>query len=562
MQDASTTNLTVREIPHLCQETYNQRLTSIGVQILGLYTTTKALRQANRFIESMHSTLAIIEQCGEEMPRTIDEKLTKDMMIMNAALQKISDESILSTEQTMDQRTIFLMKLYVELANMLHWINPSLTGAVSLRLADLTLKNGLTPLCPLAFVHFSLVLLNMGNEYITDSCRLGTCEYLSRLIYFWNTLIYPIVMLLSCEFTLTMTGRLALKLSERGDSCLCKSSVIFFVYLGVLWAAVPLQAISDAHWQGHKVGDRSGDYLYSTMNNLVAILTSYFAGENLSTLRKKLRDIILKMKSNRSLVAWRNSSLMHLQIVVLQDGEERLNEEPLDDVPGLRAVMDDSGKQDETVSLTDKIYFVQRLFFFRRFDGITFDSTNISEEVYAKKHHLRPIVLLGIFFEGLIAFQCARRESNDLRKEEWMRRGESASKRMRCLSDHLAWNWENKSLLLIAEKMYTEGNFDQAASCYDKAVRSANQHRFIHEEAMACELAGDFYYERNFLQKSHVFFRHSINCYMKWGAFAVARRVESSLGGRYGSDIAQLEPCTLETISSPRKGHSKKRQDV
>ena len=367
-------------------------------------------------------------------------------------------------------------------------------------------------------------------------------------------------------YFVTMTGRLALKLSDRVDSCVCKSSVIFFAYQSVLWAAVPLQAIADAHRQGYEVGERSGDYLYSNLNYTTIISSRYLAGENLSTVRKEYRDYFLKMqgKSNQSFIGWGNSSLNHLQCVILQDGEERLNEERVDDVPGLKAVMVDSGKPDETVSMIDKVFFMQRLFFFRRFDDISFDAINISEEIFEKKHFLRPPLLLGIFFEGLLAFQCARRESNGLRKEEWMRRGESASKRMRCLSDHLAWNWENKSLLLIAEKMYTDGNFDQAASCYDKAVRSANEHRFIHEEAMACELAGDFYYERNSHQKSYAFFVHSIECYMKWGAFAVARRVECSLGVRFGSDFAQLEPnedC-LEAIYSSRNGPSKKRQDI
>lgn len=551
---------------HLCRETYTQILTPIRVQILGLYSTTKALRQANRLIESMQSTFSIIEQCGEELPHAIDEKVTKDMMIMNATLQKMTDESILSTEYTMDKRTILLMKLYAELANTLHWINPSLIGAVSLRLADLTLKNGLTPLCPLAFVHFCSALANMGNEFIADGCRLGTCGYFLRVISSWNTFIF-ISSSCRCHVNVNVstTGRLALKLSDRADSCVCKSGVIFFAYQSVLWAAVPLPAIADAHRQGHKVGERSGDYLYSTLNYFTSNIISYFAGENLSTMRKELRDSFLKMqgKSHQSLIGWGNMSLMHLQYVILQDGEERLNEERVDDVPGLKAVMVDSGKPDATVSMLDKILFVQRLFFFRRFDDISFDAINISEEIFEKKHFLRPQLLLGIFFEGLLAFQCARRESNHLRKEEWMRRGESASKRMMCLSDHLAWNWENKSLLLIAEKLYTDGNFDQAASCYDKAVRSANEHRFIHEEAMACELAGDFYYERN-SQKSYAFFVHSIECYMKWGAFAVARRVESSLGVRSGSYFAQLEPnkdC-LEAIYSSRNGHSKKRQDI
>ncbi|KAL3780452.1 hypothetical protein ACHAW5_004578 [Stephanodiscus triporus] len=470
-----------------------------------LYSTTKALRQANRLHQSMQSTFHIIKKCGEVMPRAIDEKLMKDLQIMDATLKGMSDESILSIGQTMDQRTIFLMKLYAELANLLHFVNPSLVAAVSLRLADLTLKNGLSLLSPLAFVHFGSVLVNLGDEYIMDGCRVA------------------------------------------------------------LWATVPLQAVADAHRQGHKFGERSGDYLYSTMNNYANIFMKYFAGEDLSTLRKEIHDFFLKMRgpSNESFVGWGNMSLLHLQFVTLQDGEECLNEERVDDIPGQRAVVGDLGKPDVSVLLLDKILSVQRLFSFGRFDDITFDDINISEEMSEKKHFLRPNLLMGIFFEGLVAFQCARRQRNDSSKEKWVHIGESVLKRMRCFSDHSLWNWENKYLLLLAEKMYTDGNFDQAASCYDSALQSANEHRFTHEEAITCELAGDFYYERNFRQKSLAFFKHSIECYTEWGAFAVARRLESSLGIRFGSDIAQLavpnNNC-LEAILSSRRGSSKKRQ--
>ncbi|KAL3806185.1 hypothetical protein ACHAXA_011734 [Cyclostephanos tholiformis] len=485
-----------------------------------------------RYRESVQSTFAIIEQCGEDLPRAIDEKLMKELLIVNATLQKMTDESILSIEATMDQRTIFLMKLYAELANMLHFVNPSLVGAVSLRLADLTLKKGLTPLCPLAFAHFSSVVANIGIEYIMDGCRLA---------------------------------RLALKLSKREGSCIYTSNVIFHVNQAVLWAAVPLQAIADAHRQGHRDGERLGDFVYSTLNNFSTIFVSYFAGENLTTVRKEMRDFFCKMrgKSNKPFMGWGNMALVHLQFVVLQDGEERLNEDRLDDIPGLGMVMGDLAAPDATILITEKILSMQRSLFFRRFDDITLDDKFISDEVLDKKHVLRPIVLLGIFFEGLVAFQCARRENNNSRKEEWLQRGESATKLMFCLNDHSTWNWENKTFLLDAEKMYTEGNYHQAASAYDRAIRSANEHRFVHEEAIACELAGGFYYERNFHQKSLAFFKNSIICYRKWEAFAVARRLESRLGVIFGTEYAQLVPDnnSLDATCLSRKG-SKKRQDI
>ncbi len=161
------------------------------MQILGLYCTTKALRLASQYSESVQSAFTIIEQCGEDLPRAKDEKVIKDTLTMNATLQKMIDEAIVSTEYIMDQRTIFLMKLYAELANMLHFVNPSLGSAVSLRLAELTLKNGLPPSSPLAFAHFASVVVNLGNEYVMDACRLCKCSH--SQISFWTILISLII---------------------------------------------------------------------------------------------------------------------------------------------------------------------------------------------------------------------------------------------------------------------------------------------------------------------------------------------------------------------------------
>ena len=52
---------------------------------------------------------------------------------------------------------------------------------------------------------------------------------------------------------------------------------------------------------------------------------------------------------------------------------------------------------------------------------------------------------------------------------------------------------EQNVMLLEAESMFTNGDFDRAGPLYDSAIRSAREHKFIHEEAIASELAGTFY---------------------------------------------------------------------
>ena len=45
--------------------------------------------------------------------------------------------------------------------------------------------------------------------------------------------------------------------------------------------------------------------------------------------------------------------------------------------------------------------------------------------------------------------------------------------KMKLWSQHSSWNWENKMMLLEAEKMHTLGDFNSAASFYERSIQSA-----------------------------------------------------------------------------------------
>ena len=118
-------------------------------------------------------------------------------------------------------------------------------------------------------------------------------------------------------------------------------------------------------------------------------------------------------------------------------------------------------------------------------------------------------------------------------------------------------------LLLEAERMYTL-NVDGAACFYEKAIRSARSAKFVHEEAIASELAGIFYCDTGLHQKSSQLLLHSVRKYETWGALAVAQRVEGFIESLYGSDITQwgAGDDALEHIFATSQDSSKKRQVI
>ena len=90
--------------------------------------------------------------------------------------------------------------------------------------------------------------------------------------------------------------------------------------------------------------------------------------------------------------------------------------------------------------------------------------------------------------------------------------------------------------MLNAEYYKITNDFTNAAACYHESINAAKQHKFIHEEAMANELAGIFYSEQGMYPKSYSRFKQAVACYKKWGASVIAREIETGMEKGFGNE--------------------------
>ena len=250
------------------------------------------------------------------------------------------------------------------------------------------------------------------------------------------------------------------------------------------------------------------------------------------------------------------ANLLYLQVAALRGIE-------VDKIPTEREVLANAGYRNMAmILLVSKIHRLARAFLFRQLNDLSPDDIRITEVISEQKHLLRPLYLFGILFEGLASFQLAR-QTNGKTENKWIKRGDSILESMRSWSEHSSWNWENKRFLLEAEKLYCLGEFVHASSLYMSAIRSAREHKFAHEEALASELAGMFYYERGLHEKSMSLLMHSVWSYQKWGALAIAKRVEAFIESKYGPGLMQMSPNDdiLGDLFALNEGSSKKRQE-
>src|SRR5262249_40391648 len=111
-------------------------------------------------------------------------------------------------------------------------------------------------------------------------------------------------------------------------------------------------------------------------------------------------------------------------------------------------------------------------------------------------------------------------------------------------------NFLHKFHLVEAERARVEGRGAEAREHYDTAIELAQQHGYLHEEALAYELAGQFYLARGQSRLADHYLRDARAAYTRWGAHAKV----TDLDTRYphlaiAPDAGSMRADTLDIAS-------------
>jgi PAS domain S-box-containing protein len=115
-------------------------------------------------------------------------------------------------------------------------------------------------------------------------------------------------------------------------------------------------------------------------------------------------------------------------------------------------------------------------------------------------------------------------------------------------AEHNPVTFENRTAIVSAEIARIEGRTLDAQELYERAIRSAHTHGFVHNEALNNELAGRFYAARGFERIAAGYLSDARHCYLRWGADGKARQLEQ-LYPYLRADRLISEPTT--TIHAP-----------
>ena len=118
-------------------------------------------------------------------------------------------------------------------------------------------------------------------------------------------------------------------------------------------------------------------------------------------------------------------------------------------------------------------------------------------------------------------------------------------------------NFENRAALVGAEIARIEGRAVDAEQLYEQAIRSAQANGFVHNEAVAYEVAARFYAARGFEKIADTYLREARYRYVRWGADGKVKqldqlhphiKVEQPARGSTSTIVSPTELLDLATV--------------
>ncbi|MEG4445745.1 AAA family ATPase [Microcoleus sp. AT9_B5] len=117
-------------------------------------------------------------------------------------------------------------------------------------------------------------------------------------------------------------------------------------------------------------------------------------------------------------------------------------------------------------------------------------------------------------------------EENENSKQQYLTQVEENQQKMKYWAQHCPMNYQHKYDLVEAEKARVLGESFSAMEYYDRAIDGAKENGYVQDEALANELAGEFYLALGRQKVARTYMIDAYYAYIRWGAQAKVKDLE------------------------------------
>ncbi|MEH2003259.1 MAG: serine/threonine-protein kinase PknK, partial [Nostoc sp.] len=368
------------------------------------------------------------------------------------------------------------------------------------------------------FVQVILALLNICVKY-------GTYPQVSVTYSFYGLLLCGVIKDINDGYKF---GELSIKLLNKFDIPQSESLAIH-VYYGFIWhwkIFLKEQIARDELLSTFQKGINKGEHEYSGYVSLDYCLIKFFGGDDLkkvendeikySNLMKttKQKYLIDYIEISKKLVNIFTAKSKNQEFVLI--GDSRQEEE--NNIKKYIETCNEWLLFTFYLNKTIAYYFFQDLY--QAFDN----AINTGRYIESIGSYL---TVPQYNFYSSLSFLAYYHNCTLEQKKQILEEVENNQHNMKTWADNCPVNFQNKYILVEAEKARILGHNWQAQEFYEKAIQGAKKSEFIHEEAIAYERAAEFYLSLGREEIGRLYLINAHHCYSRWGAKAKVQALES-----------------------------------
>jgi predicted ATPase/signal transduction histidine kinase len=436
-----------------------------------------------KYLENLKTGSEALRTIGLKMPTDkegISLEFQKELKAYNLSLEKINITALIDAPRMKNPEIRACMQILMNMTGPAYFTDQNLLALIALKMVNLSIEYGNSEVSAHGYAFWGIIAGSRLNDYESGY-----------------------------DF-----GRLALSLNDKfSDSGL--TSRVYNLFGGLIspWRKHFNESIQVLR-QGYQAGVETGD-VYASYNSSHLIMQSFLVNENFESIIQESNKHIEFLKKTKNYVFVALQELYQHVIFNLQgltNDKFSFSDENYDELDCIDMWQDNHFLPGIAAY---NIFKTQILFIYE-------DYQNALQVARENKDALAFVSGIAIQVEHYLYYSLSLAalysSVSELDRDKYWKILEKNLKKLKLWADNCPDNFLHKYLLVNAEMHRISGKDFEAFNLYDLAIESSKKHGFFQDNAIANELAAQFWFSKAKDKIAKVYLFESRYSYHRWGA--------------------------------------------
>jgi PAS domain S-box-containing protein len=477
----------------------------------------EALISKNQPLQALNTALEILELLGVTFPNEASElELNEALSEARLLLVGKKPEDLISLPEMTEPTKLIAMRILTHSTHPSFIANPALFPLIALKMVILSLTFGNAIESSMGYVSYGLMLCAL-----LEDVQLGY------------------------QF-----GQLAVNLLEQFSAKQLKTRVTFVDCSFVKPWKVGIRKLLNPLLESYQIGLETGDFSHASLSVLIYCIFLYLSGRELSWVAQEMKkySVAITQMKHESTIHYHKMYWQHvLNLITLTAEPFRLKGEVYDAEEMLKVHIE--SKDDSAIF---DLYFNQLIlcYLFQQYELALVNVVKAEKYLGCAAGIFIPIYHFYSSLTQLACFPNAQLPEQSSILETVI----SNQEKMKQWAHHCPENYLHKFYLVEAEYAHVLGQYNEAREYYDQAIVLAQTNKYLNEEALACELAGQFYLARKQYHVARHYLHDAYYAYQRWGAQSKVKNLEENYPQFLVSKSSQPNTGFLGTLTTTSQG--------